>query len=53
MTATGSAKLTASGLAFVEEIDARKDVLIQEKAFLDALPSRITQRQIQDLLEWK
>ena len=50
---SGALKLTSSGLAFAEEVLAAPEVLKAEKAFLSGLPSRITQRQIQELLEWK
>lgn len=49
---SGSVQLTAGGLSFALAIGQATGVLEAEKAFLQDLPSRISQKQIQQLLEW-
>ena len=49
---SGALKLTSAGLAFADEVLAEPGALVSEKKFLDQLPVHITQRQIQQLLEW-
>lgn len=49
---TGGVHLTARGLSFALELNDLDDVLQVEKLFLHTLPSRITRKQIQQLLEW-
>lgn len=46
-------KLASGGLALVESVRRQEGLLAEERAFLDALPNRITQRQVRELLEWK
>lgn len=50
---TGNIKLTGAGKLLAGAVGHEASVLVSEKAFLDALPNRITQQQIRDLLEWR
>lgn len=50
--ASGTIRLTATGEALAASTDDEGTVLATEKMFLAALPQRITQRQIRELLEW-
>jgi hypothetical protein len=48
----GSVQLTAIGVDLASAVAGDPDVLAVEKTFLSRLPVRITQREIQQLLEW-
>lgn len=52
MTDTGGVVLTPAGAAMADAVLTQDEALVGEKAFLAALPSRITRSQIQSLLEW-
>ena len=45
--------LTEKGERFATLLWARHDILAPEKEFLAALPARITQKSVNDLLEWR
>lgn len=49
---SGSIRLTPKGEALAAAAQTESTVLRIEKAFLESLPRRITQRQIRELLEW-
>lgn len=49
----GNIKLASGGLALVDIVGQYEHLLMEEKAFLNSLPNRITQRQLRELLEWK
>lgn len=49
----GKVRLTVEGRTFASGVDAYDEVLVAEKMFLAALPKRITQQQIRQLLEWR
>ena len=53
VVAHGAVKLTATGLLFADEVAIEPNVLVAEKRFLAELPARITQAQINEILEWK
>ena len=48
---TGTASLTVNGAALADAVLSQDDALTQEKAFLAALPTRISRQQVQSLLE--
>lgn len=48
---SGTIKLTPTGKSFADDI-AQGSSLVAERAFLQSLSGRVTQRQIRDLLEW-
>jgi len=50
--ASGAVQLTARGVDLASVVGADSEVLAVEKDFLARLPTRITQREIQQLLEW-
>lgn len=50
---SGNIKLATTGASLAASIYDQEDLMVDEKAFLAALPTRITQRQVRDLLEWK
>ncbi len=45
--------LTQKGERFASMLWRRQDILVPEKEFLATLPSRITQKSVNDLLEWR
>ena len=45
--------LTASGLQFAKRVLSDPDCMIDEKAFLDELPPRITKTSMERLVEWR
>ena len=49
---SGSVKLTAKGAGLADAVLIQNEALVSEKNFLAALPNKITQAQIQSLLEW-
>lgn len=49
---SGSVKLTAKGAGLADAVLIQNEALVSEKNFLAALPHKITQAQIQSLLEW-
>lgn len=49
----GTVQLTAQGAALADAVLDQEEALVEEKAFLAALPTRITRQQVQSLLEWK
>ena len=51
-TSSGAHRLTARGLSLAESVLEDSTALTDERAFLDALPGRITQRHVQTILEW-
>lgn len=51
-TRSGLIKLTSAGLSLTEIVASETKVLVREKEFLQKLPSKISQRQLSDLLEW-
>ncbi len=50
--ANSTVSLTDSGRRLATLVWGNRDVLVEEKAFLEELPSRITQKAIHDLLDW-
>ena len=50
---TGSIRLANPGASLAASILEQEDLMVAEKGFLAALPARITQRQVRELLEWK
>ena len=52
ITDSGAVRLTANGAALADAVLVQDDALVEEKTFLSALPTNITQKQIQTLLEW-
>lgn len=52
-TKTGGIHLTTRGAELVAAVQGEESVLVEERAFLAALPKSINQTQVRDLLEWK
>ncbi|MFC3481886.1 hypothetical protein [Kocuria carniphila] len=48
-----SVRLANAGASLAKSIHEQEDLMIIEKTFLAALPAKITQRQVRELLEWK
>lgn len=52
-TTAGHIKLSGAGDAFAKAVLSTESVLQAEKEFLFQIPSNLSQRRINDLLEWK
>lgn len=50
---SGSIRLATAGVSLATSINEQENLMVVEKAFLAALPANISQRQVQELLEWK
>lgn len=53
LTSSRAIKLTVSGLAYAQVANETTQALEVERAFLEELPTNITGRQLQSLLEWR
>lgn len=51
--ASGSIRLANAGASFAASIHEQEDLMVAEKEFIAALPARISQRQVREILEWK
>lgn len=52
-TSTGSVALTEKGVAYVVDLWSEANVLREEKAFLNRLPRKMSQRVLKELTEWQ